>query len=53
MAISFDDAIITDGLKTSLMVDISKEEAKNFLDDALAYGYRVSQSLIDTMMRSI
>jgi predicted nucleic acid-binding protein len=28
---------------------LSKEEAKEFLDDALAHGYRISQKLIDGM----
>ena len=32
---------------------ISKEEAKEFLDEALAHGYRISKSLIDEMFRRI
>ena len=28
---------------------LSKDEAKKFLDDALAHGYRINQNLIETM----
>jgi predicted nucleic acid-binding protein len=32
---------------------ISKEEAKTFLDDALAHGYRINQKLIDGMFEQL
>ena len=32
---------------------LSRDEAKNFLDDALAHGYRISQKLINGMFDNI